>query len=142
FCAVSAVAARGISGRINRIERIAMPAVRSAHLFAGGLPLSGESCARGRDRSGGAGDRSRRNGSHMTTEATSTAGAWPNAASSAVLPAAPLERAACLTLLAFAAMLQVSIAAAQIFLAIATVLWLGLLIRNHERFEAPPMFWP
>jgi len=59
-----------------------------------------------------------------------------------VLPPAPLERAACLALLAFAAALQVSIAAADILLTIATLLWLGLLIRNNERFEVPKMFWP
>jgi O-antigen ligase len=59
-----------------------------------------------------------------------------------VLPPAPLERAACLALLAFAAALQVSIAAADILLTIATLLWLGLLVRNNERFEVPKMFWP
>ena len=59
-----------------------------------------------------------------------------------VLPPAPLERAACLALLAFAAALQLSIAAADILLTIAAVLWIGLLIRNHERFEVPKMFWP
>ncbi len=58
------------------------------------------------------------------------------------LPAAPLERAACLALLAFAAALQVSIAAADIFLTIAVVLWIGLVVRNHERIEFPAMFWP
>jgi O-antigen ligase len=58
------------------------------------------------------------------------------------LPSAPLERAACLALLAFAAALQLSIAAADILLTIATVLWLGLLVRNGERFEVPKMFWP
>lgn len=58
------------------------------------------------------------------------------------LPPAPLERAACLALLAFAAALQLSIAAADILLTIAAVLWLGLLIRNNERFEVPKMFWP
>jgi len=58
------------------------------------------------------------------------------------LPAAPLERAACLALLAFAAALQVSIAAADILLALATALWLGLVIRNRERIELPKMFWP
>jgi O-antigen ligase len=58
------------------------------------------------------------------------------------LPDAPLERAACLALLAFAAALQVSIAAADILLALATVLWLGLLVRNRERVEVPKMFWP
>jgi O-antigen ligase len=58
------------------------------------------------------------------------------------LPAAPLERAACLALLAFAAALQVSIAAADILLAIAALLWIGLLIKNRERIEVPGMFWP
>ena len=58
------------------------------------------------------------------------------------LPSAPLERAACLALLAFAAALQLSIAAADILLTIATLLWLGLLVRNHERVEVPKMFWP
>jgi len=58
------------------------------------------------------------------------------------LPAAPLERAACLTLLAFAAALQLSIAAADILLAISALLWVGLVIKNKERIEVPPMFWP
>jgi putative inorganic carbon (HCO3(-)) transporter len=58
------------------------------------------------------------------------------------LPAAPLERAACLTLLAFAAALQVSIAAADILLTLATLLWLAVVLRNHERVEVPKMFWP
>jgi O-antigen ligase len=60
----------------------------------------------------------------------------------AALPAQPLERAACLALFAFAAALQVSIAAADILLALATVLWLGLVVRNRERIAVPPMFWP
>ena len=58
------------------------------------------------------------------------------------LPTAPLERAACLALLAFAAALQLSIAAADIFLTIAAFLWAGLLIKNKERVEVPRMFWP
>jgi putative inorganic carbon (hco3(-)) transporter len=77
----------------------------------------------------------------MRTPVTST---WPDGWFDAVptLPSAPLERAACLALLAFAAALQVSIAAADILLAIAAALWLGLLIRNRERIEVPRMFWP
>jgi len=59
-----------------------------------------------------------------------------------VLPAAPVERAACLVLLAFAAALQVSIAAADILLTIVVLLWLTLLVRNRERFAVPWMFWP
>ena len=58
------------------------------------------------------------------------------------LPAAPLERAACLALLAFAAALQVSIAAADILLTVAVVLWLGLIVKNRERIDVPKMFWP
>ena len=77
----------------------------------------------------------------MRTQATST---WNDIGFDAVpaLPSAPLERAACLALLAFAAALQLSIAAADILLTIAAVLWVGLLIRNHERVDVPPMFWP
>ena len=72
------------------------------------------------------------------------AGTWSNGWVDAMpaLPDAPLERAACLALLAFAAALQVSIAAADILLTIATVLWLGMLVRNHERVVFPKMFWP
>jgi O-antigen ligase len=36
----------------------------------------------------------------------------------------------------------VSIAAADILLALTTVLWLGLIIRKGERIQVPPMFWP
>jgi O-antigen ligase len=64
------------------------------------------------------------------------------AVNASVLPEATLERAACLTLLAFAAALQVSIAAADIILALATLLWLALVIRNRERVVVPHMFWP
>ena len=77
----------------------------------------------------------------MRTPATST---WSDSWFDAVpaLPSAPLERAACLALLAFAAALQVSIAAADILLTIAAALWIGLLIKNRERIEVPGMFWP
>jgi O-antigen ligase len=76
-----------------------------------------------------------------TQQATST---WNDGWFDAVpaLPSAPLERAACLALLAFAAALQLSIAAADILLTIAAILWVGLLVRNRERIEVPPMFWP
>jgi O-antigen ligase len=53
-----------------------------------------------------------------------------------------LERAAYVALLGFAAAPQFSIAAAGILLALATVLWLTLVIVNHERIEVPDMFWP
>jgi O-antigen ligase len=55
---------------------------------------------------------------------------------------AGLERIAWLALLAFAATLQVSIAAAQVCLALTAVLWLTLVIRNREAIEVPWMFWP
>jgi O-antigen ligase len=53
-----------------------------------------------------------------------------------------LERASWLSLLGFAAMLQVQISAAQAFLALTAILWLILVIRNKERIEVPSMFWP
>ena len=58
------------------------------------------------------------------------------------LPSAPLERAATVVMLAFAATLQISIAAADILLTVVVVLWIALLVRNHERMAVPPMFWP
>jgi putative inorganic carbon (hco3(-)) transporter len=76
----------------------------------------------------------------LRTEANTWSESWVDAMPA--LPAAPLERAACLALLAFAAALQVSIAAADIFLTIAVVLWIGLLVRKRERIEFPTMFWP
>jgi O-antigen ligase len=53
-----------------------------------------------------------------------------------------LERTAWLALLAFVAAIQVQISVAQIFLALAAVLWLVLVVRNGERVEVPKMFWP
>jgi putative inorganic carbon (HCO3(-)) transporter len=77
----------------------------------------------------------------MRTPATSTwSDGWFD--TMPALPSAPLERAACLALLAFAAALQVSIAVADILLTIAVLLWIGLLIKNRERLEVPGMFWP
>jgi O-antigen ligase len=76
----------------------------------------------------------------MKTEASTWSNGWVDAMPA--LPDAPLERAACLALLAFAAALQVSIAAADILLTIATLLWLGVIVRNRERVEVPGMFWP
>jgi O-antigen ligase len=61
---------------------------------------------------------------------------------SAPPPAAGLERVASLSLLAFAAALQVSIFAAQVLLALTAVLWLVLIVRGRERVEVPRMFWP
>ena len=76
----------------------------------------------------------------MRTEAGTWNDGWFDAMPS--LPSAPLERAACVTFLAFAAALQVSIAAADILLTITALLWAGILIRNRERVEVPGMFWP
>ena len=53
-----------------------------------------------------------------------------------------LERAAFISLLAFAGALQVSIAAAQALLGITALLWLALIIKDRERIEVPGMFWP
>jgi O-antigen ligase len=76
----------------------------------------------------------------MRTHANTWSNGWTDAMPA--LPSAPLERAACLALLAFAAALQVSIAAADILLTIAVVLWLGVIVRNRERIDVPRMFWP
>jgi O-antigen ligase len=53
-----------------------------------------------------------------------------------------LERAAYVSLLAFAAAPQVSIAASGILLSLTAILWLALVVVNHERIEVPRMFWP
>jgi O-antigen ligase len=53
-----------------------------------------------------------------------------------------LERAAYWCLLAFTASLQVSIAAANILLALTAILWLALVSLRRERIGAPAMFVP
>ena len=53
-----------------------------------------------------------------------------------------LERSAFISLLLFAAALQVSIAAAQVLLGVTALLWLALVISGRERIEVPGMFWP
>ena len=53
-----------------------------------------------------------------------------------------LEQSASLAMLAFAASLQISIAASNILLALTAILWIALLVRGRERIEVPPMFWP
>jgi O-antigen ligase len=53
-----------------------------------------------------------------------------------------LENAAFVTMLAFAASTQFSIAAAQILLTVASALGIILVIRDRERIEVPRMFWP
>jgi O-antigen ligase len=53
-----------------------------------------------------------------------------------------IERTAYVSLLVFAATPQFSIAAAGILLTLTTVLWLAVVISNHERIEVPAMFWP
>jgi O-antigen ligase len=72
------------------------------------------------------------------------------AVSSSTLPTAsasdertPLvERAAYVSLLAFAAAPQFSIAASGMLLGLTALLWLALVIGKRERIEVPPMFWP
>ncbi len=64
------------------------------------------------------------------------------AADSSADHASGLERAAYVSLLAFAAAPQFSIAAAGILLSLSAILWLALVIVNHERIEVPRMFWP
>src|SRR3954469_17530707 len=79
----------------------------------------------------------------MKTQASTWSNGWVDTMPALPpLPEAPRERAACVALLAFAAALQVSIAAADILLTVATLLWLGVVIRNRERVEFPKMFWP
>ena len=53
-----------------------------------------------------------------------------------------LERAAYLALLAFAASLQMSIAAANVLLGLTAILWLALIVRRREGVEVPAFFWP
>ncbi len=57
-------------------------------------------------------------------------------------PGARLERAAYYAMLAFVALLPFSIFASELLLTVAGMLWLGVMVRGRERFEAPPMFWP
>ena len=78
----------------------------------------------------------------MTASYTGRVAPGAGADAFASLPAGRLERAACLALFAFAAALQVSIAAADILLTLATILWLAEVIRKRERIIVPPMFWP
>ena len=47
-----------------------------------------------------------------------------------------------MSLLLFAAALQVSIAAAQVLLGLTALLWLALVFSGRERVEVPWMFWP
>jgi len=53
-----------------------------------------------------------------------------------------LERAAYYSLLAFAASLQLSIAAAGVLLTVTGALWVAVIVANRERIEVPYMFWP
>ena len=53
-----------------------------------------------------------------------------------------LERAAYVSLLGFAAAPQFSIVAAEILLSLAALLWIAVVVVNHERVEVPRMFWP
>jgi O-antigen ligase len=57
-------------------------------------------------------------------------------------PADTVERVAVAGLFGFVAALQLSIAAADILLAIMLLAWAGWLVRRKARPEVPPMFWP
>jgi O-antigen ligase len=57
-------------------------------------------------------------------------------------PAAGLERAAYYSFLAFVGVLPFSIAGSQILLTLSGLLWLMLVVREHEHVEVPRMFWP
>src|SRR4051812_4705588 len=52
------------------------------------------------------------------------------------------ERFGVATLFGVAIFLQLSIAIAQILLAVTIVCWLGVLVTDHQRFSAPRFFWP
>jgi len=45
-------------------------------------------------------------------------------------------------MLAFVALLPFSIFASELLLTVTGLLWLGVLVRSRERFDAPWMFWP
>ncbi len=53
-----------------------------------------------------------------------------------------LERAAYVSLLAFAAAPQFSIAVSESLLGLSALLWIAVVVVNHERVEVPRMFWP
>ena len=53
-----------------------------------------------------------------------------------------LERAAYVSLLGFAAAPQFSIVVSEILLVLSALLWIAMLVVNHERVEVPRMFWP
>lgn len=53
-----------------------------------------------------------------------------------------LEQAAFVSLLLFAAALQVSIAAAQTLLGLTALLWIALIVSRREKIDVPSMFWP
>ncbi len=55
---------------------------------------------------------------------------------------ARLERVAFASLLGVVAVIQFSIAAAEILLALAMIGWVAVLVTGRERVQAPAMFWP
>ena len=60
----------------------------------------------------------------------------------AAAPPDPLERVGAIAMFGVAGALQFSIAAAQILLGIAVVVWLAMLATGRTRFAAPRFFWP
>jgi O-antigen ligase len=59
-----------------------------------------------------------------------------------LMPRERVQQAGLYALIGVVAAMQISIAAAQIMLAIAIVLWLFLHVTAAERLEAPEFFWP
>lgn len=57
-------------------------------------------------------------------------------------PTDRFEQIGLLALVGVAAVVQFSIALAQMFLTVAVVCWVALLVTRHERVEVPRPFWP
>jgi O-antigen ligase len=53
-----------------------------------------------------------------------------------------LERAAYLSLLAFVAVVQVSIFASELLLAVTGLLWISVIVQDRQQTGVPRMFWP
>jgi O-antigen ligase len=58
------------------------------------------------------------------------------------VPSARLERLGVFALMGVGATMLFSIAAAQILLGVAVLIWLGLHLSSQSPVEAPPFFWP
>src|SRR5262249_56111453 len=112
--AVGAGAPGGRAYDVGRASRRAVPPLRPARVRARRLPLPDAAHAGGGDRRGGRGAVMNQDAVRLKADAGSLG--WFD--TTPALPTETLERAACLALLAFAAALQLSIAAADILLTI------------------------